>query len=393
MPMPRSAQVIPDEVQTFHCISQCVRQSPLLWSDIDDRKSWFHQRLIELARSLAIDLIAVSLMDTHFHTELTTRPDLAREFSAHEVARRWFGIYPESIHRWSRENLIAQPDLYERRHAITRRLSDDDAIEAVSRQAERIAELRPRLSSMSEFHQIIKQEVARRANKYDGKRGHFWDERYKSIQLLDDAARVLVAVYIDLNPVRAAVFQRPEDAQYTSAHDRILVRRYLAGDLEFYDTPEDAARATQRAKKKAARRTAKKNSRRKLKRRHEVMAQSSITLTRTEREQVMMYLRSTTERDPDRAVWLAPVLESLGIELDHYLQLLDTIGRIVRTDKRGSIPEHLPPILERIGLKLEDLVSIAKYGGALRGTVIGSPEARAEVARRRGVTRVQNAFG
>ena len=103
-------------------------------------------------------------------------------------------------------------------------------------------------------------------------------------------------------------------------------------------------------------------------------------------------LRSRSERDPDRAVWLAPVLASLGIELAHYLELLDVVGRIVRHSKRGAIPAHLPPILERLGVKLDDLARVASHRGELRGTVIGSPDACAAAAQRRGVSRVLNAF-
>lgn len=37
------------------------------------------------------------------------------------------------------------------------------------------------------------------------------------------------------------------------------------------------------------------------------------------------------------------------MELHQYLALLDSLGRVLRADKRGSIPDHLPPILERLG--------------------------------------------
>ena len=38
------------------------------------------------------------------------------------------------------------------------------------------------------------------------------------------------------------------------------------------------------------------------------------------------------------------------IKLDEYLQLLDTSGRIVRAGKTGAIPDHLAPILARLGV-------------------------------------------
>ena len=41
------------------------------------------------------------------------------------------------------------------------------------------------------------------------------------------------------------------------------------------------------------------------------------------------------------------------MELHHYLELLDSLGRVIRTDKRSSIPNHLPPILDRLGLDVQ----------------------------------------
>ena len=40
----------------------------------------------------------------------------------------------------------------------------------------------------------------------------------------------------------------------------------------------------------------------------------------------------------------------LSISVTDYLALLDWTGRSIRADKRGAIPDHLAPILSRIGL-------------------------------------------
>ena len=391
MARPRALVVRPDEVQTFHCMSRCVRQSPLLRSEVDDRKSWFHQRLIELATAFSIDLVAVSLMDTHFHTQLTTRPDLAREFTAHEVARRWFGIYPKSVHLWARQGLAAHPDLEARRHSITGALSDEDAIEAVARQTARIESLRLRLSCISEFQKVIKQEVARRVNKLDGTSGHFWDSRFKSIEVVDEPGRLMVAMYIDLNPVRAAICDRPEDSPYTSVRDRILVRQYLSDDEKAEQRSIGTRDAESGGPPRAVGRKSKGRRRRQKNKRHALHATSSFS--RPTRNEVRPLLRCERERDPDRAVWLAPIQDALGIALDHYLSLIDQVGRLVRSDKRGAIPESLPPMLERLGLKLDDLAKLGRRKESeLHGTVIGGLKACRRAAERRGLKRVVNAL-
>jgi len=54
----------------------------------------------------------------------------------------------------------------------------------------------------------------------------------------------------------------------------------------------------------------------------------------------------------------------LPIQADHYFMLLDWTGRELRADKRGAIPEHLAPIVERLGLNqsnwIEDLSRLAR---------------------------------
>ena len=49
----------------------------------------------------------------------------------------------------------------------------------------------------------------------------FWDGRFRSQVLLDEAALLACSVYVDLNAVRAGVAATPEESQYTSGCDRI----------------------------------------------------------------------------------------------------------------------------------------------------------------------------
>ena len=40
----------------------------------------------------------------------------------------------------------------------------------------------------------------------------------------------------------------------------------------------------------------------------------------------------------------------LPFSYEDYLTLVDTTGRCIRQDKRGAIPQNLPPILERVNI-------------------------------------------
>ena len=59
------------------------------------------------------------------------------------------------------------------------------------------------------------------ANREDKCSGRFWEGRYKSQALLDEASILACAMYVDLNPIRAAIAQTPETSDYTGANDRL----------------------------------------------------------------------------------------------------------------------------------------------------------------------------
>ena len=51
--------------------------------------------------------------------------------------------------------------------------------------------------------------------------GRFWAGKYKMARILDETALLAVAIYVDLNPIRAGIAKSPETSRYTSAYDRI----------------------------------------------------------------------------------------------------------------------------------------------------------------------------
>ncbi|MBA3939187.1 MAG: hypothetical protein H0X38_17200 [Planctomycetes bacterium] len=100
---------------------------------------------------------------------------------------------------------------------------------------------------------------------------------------------------------------------------------------------------------------------------------------------------------PEQGLWIAPLaactptsdamraIAPFPISLDTYLDLVDQTGRIVRSGKRGAIPAHLAPILERLEIDAEAWIDIMMHGGRFLGTAIGSAVARAHEAVRRGM--------
>ena len=73
---------------------------------------------------------------------------------------------------------------------------------------------RSKLSSLSEFIKEIKQGFTRYYNKLNNRRGFFWGQRFKSVMIENNEALLNCLAYIDLNPVRAAIVEQPEDYRW-----------------------------------------------------------------------------------------------------------------------------------------------------------------------------------
>ena len=79
-----------------------------------------------------------------------------------------------------------------------------------------IPSLRDKLSSLSEFVKEIKQSFSRYYNKRHHRRGTLWGERFKSLIVENGETLINCLAYIDLNPLRAGLVDRPEDYRWNS---------------------------------------------------------------------------------------------------------------------------------------------------------------------------------
>ena len=79
-----------------------------------------------------------------------------------------------------------------------------------------IPTFREKWESLSEFMKEIKQEFSRYYNKRQHRKGYFWNERFKSLIVQDGLTLINCLAYIDLNPVRAGLVEKPEEYRWNS---------------------------------------------------------------------------------------------------------------------------------------------------------------------------------
>jgi hypothetical protein len=79
-----------------------------------------------------------------------------------------------------------------------------------------VPSLRLKLSNLSEFMREIKVGFARFYNRRHGRRGYFWGDRFKSVIVENGATLINCLAYIDLNPLRAGLVERPEQYRWNS---------------------------------------------------------------------------------------------------------------------------------------------------------------------------------
>ena len=215
MGYPRRKTVDSTKPGYYHCISRCVRRAFLCGDDYDHRRQWIQDRLAFLLGAFAVEICAFAILSNHLHLVVKTEPQAAATWSDLEVARRWTTLFPKELKRL--KQTASGP-------AAAHRL-EKSYLESLAADTRKIAVWRERLASISWFNKLLKEPIARRANREEGCSGHFWEGRFKCIRLLDPAAVLACMVYVDLNPLRAGMARALRDCSFTSILERLKVLR------------------------------------------------------------------------------------------------------------------------------------------------------------------------
>ena len=307
----------PLEVSAFHCINRCVRRSflcgqdPFSGQNFDHRKAWLEARLKFLAGQFGIDVLGFAILSSHFHLILRNRPDIVATWSDAEVATHWLHLCP------FRKTPAGEPEE-----------PTEAELDTIRCLPEKLAVIRRRLSDISWLMRMLAEPIARMANHEDRVSGRFWQGRFKSVRLCDEAAVLAAMVYVDLNPIRAGLAETPEKSDFTSIQRRI----------EALDHAQDSA------------------------------ARPDGWLT------PIAFSEATTAPGPQlsRRGKRASDKGCLPMSDSDNLELVDWTGRQIVKDK-SSLPAHLPPILDRLGIEPTNWLPLIRGFGRLFHRVAGAP--------------------
>ena len=298
----RKNQISLQDTPYYHLVGRCVRRAWLCGvdeysgRDYSHRKHWVLERLHLLTSACAINVCAYAILSNHYHLVVRVDQTRAKHWSREEVVARWTSIFsmPPLIERWR---------------------SGQAGQEERDRAENLIDTWRERLYDVSWFEKCLNEHIARRANAEDRCTGHFWQSRFKSQALLDEAGLLTAMVYVDLNPIRAGEAATPEASEFTSIYERI--REMRGTKVQSEGAPF-----------------------------------------------IRIPLVAFRERAHEPEV-------ALPFRFDHYLELVEWTGRVLQPDKRGFIDEPRPLMMQRLGID-EDAWRLAmRPGGNVFGRAMG----------------------
>lgn len=371
MPRPmRNEQFTADEVCIVHAVQRCVRRACLAGvdktsgKDYSFRRESIRRRMEALASVFAMDVLSYAIMSNHLHIILRNRPDVVAQWTDKEAALRWLRVFPGR----RLDEQLAEPT--------------ENDVRALSGDVERMKTVRSRLSDISWFMRALSEPIARLANRQDECTGCFWEGRFKAQRIVDETGLLACAMYVDLNPVRAAVAELPDHAKHTSAYDRIRGERGEEIPSAAFDL---VAISTEEAGRKI--RTTKVEDLKK----ERIEKRRNPTGKRVLRDGWLSPLTlggRKLSQDPElhKSGLRASDKGFLNLSWSDYVELLRWTARQRIKEEVTKAPDRLVKVLSTIGMDASmwrELVwNYKKYFG--RSSCAGSPDSVAEHAERTG---------
>jgi REP element-mobilizing transposase RayT len=187
--------------QAYHVMSRTAGGAKLFG---DTEKEAFLRLMWRMAKFSGVEILTYAVMANHFHI-LVKVPERAK------FLKRFEGEGGE-------ERLLEHLSLLYSKAFIAGVKAELARVREAGRESEAediLDTFRKRFCDLSIFVKELKERFSRWFNKHHERRGTLWMERFKSVLVEDGEALRTMALYIDLNPVRAGLVEDPKDYRWT----------------------------------------------------------------------------------------------------------------------------------------------------------------------------------
>jgi len=188
----------------YHCISRVVDRD---FKFGPKEKGVFVRMMREYEAFCGVQVLSYCVMSNHFHVLVEVPPK--KKGASIAMTDEVFLAKIKAM--YSPQHYMDVEQMLERFRASG---SDLAALELKAKYTRRMHDL-------SEFMKGLKQRFTQWFNGHHERRGTLWEGRFKSVLVQDGYAARVMAVYIDLNPIRAGMVEKPENYQWCSYGEAI----------------------------------------------------------------------------------------------------------------------------------------------------------------------------
>jgi REP element-mobilizing transposase RayT len=179
--------IVKGEAAVYHVISRTALKGFVLE---DHDKDYLLNLIHWLSKVYLTEVLGFCIMDNHFH--LLVKMLVPEDFPDKEIKRRYKVYY-----------------------------GTKNKIGLVKGQ---IPFYRNKWGNLSEYVREIKQRFSRYYNRTNKRKGFFWSERFKSVIVDNGETLINCLAYIDLNPIRAGMVEKPEEYRWNSLGYHVQTR-------------------------------------------------------------------------------------------------------------------------------------------------------------------------
>lgn len=176
--MPRTKRLVNEDEKTAYHIMSRTALDGFPFGDVE--KDELVKIIKKFSKLFFAEVFGFCIMGNHFHLLIQMFPE--HYFKDEDIRKRCKAHYGEDFE-----------------------ISD-----------EQIAYYRGKLSSLANYMKEIKQAFSWYYNQRHHRRGTLWGERFKSLMVENGETLINCLAYIDLNPLRAGLVDRPEDYRWNS---------------------------------------------------------------------------------------------------------------------------------------------------------------------------------